>query len=168
MSGNITVCMNQICPSTLTFVVNTIRCVLQKIKAVFDTNPPRFKTLRQMLEAEKEMHGAQWPKVGATLALMWLKRFVNISRFCVFMKCEHCTNPESLCTLSTRVLRFIEVFLLSLADGEKDDSNPNLIRVNVAKAYEVAMKRYHGWFLQQLFKVSSRSPGFREGYRCIL
>lgn len=121
-----------------------------------------------MLEAEKEMHGAQWPKVGATLALMWLKRFVYISRFCVFIKYEHGTNPESPSSLSTRVLRFIEVFLQSLADGEKDDSNPNLIRVNVTKAYEIAMKRYHGWFMQQLFKVSSRSSGFREGYKCIL
>lgn len=47
----------------------------QKIKVVYDTNPGRFKTLQQILEAEKEMHGVQWPKVGATLALMWLKRF---------------------------------------------------------------------------------------------
>lgn len=47
----------------------------QKIKVVYDTNPGRFKTLQQILEAEKEMHGDQWPKVGATLALMWLKRF---------------------------------------------------------------------------------------------
>ncbi len=56
---------------------------------------------------------------------------------------------------STRGLRFIQVFLQSLADGEKDDSNPNLIRVNVTKAYEIALKRYHGWLVQQLFKVSS-------------
>lgn len=47
----------------------------QKIKLVYDTNPGRFKTLQQILEAEKETHGEQWPKVGATLALMWLKRF---------------------------------------------------------------------------------------------
>lgn len=46
----------------------------QKIKAVYDSNPGRFKTLQQILDAEKEMHGVQWPKVGATLALMWLKR----------------------------------------------------------------------------------------------
>lgn len=54
-------------------------CVIQKkIKGVYDTNPGRFKTLQQILEAEKEMHGEQWPKVGATLALMWLKRFENL------------------------------------------------------------------------------------------
>lgn len=57
--------------------------------------------------------------------------------------------------LPTRSLRFIQVFLQSLANGEKDESNPNLIRVNVTKAYEVALKRYHGWFVQQFFKVSS-------------
>lgn len=55
----------------------------------------------------------------------------------------------------SRVLRFIQVFLQSLVDGEKDSSNPNLIRVNITKAYEIALKRYHGWFVQQLFKVSS-------------
>ncbi|KAK1892075.1 Glycolipid transfer protein [Dissostichus eleginoides] len=96
-----------------------------KNQAVYDTNPVRFKTLQQILEAEKEIHGAEWPKTGATLALLWLKRG----------------------------LRFIQVFLQSLVDGEKDDTNPNLIRVNVAMAYEIALKRYHGWFVQQLFKA---------------
>lgn len=42
-------------------------------------------------------------------------------------------------------------------DGERDENNPNLIRVNVTKAYEIALKRYHGWFVQQLFKVKSES-----------
>lgn len=65
---------------------------------------------------------------------------------------NHCTPPL------TRSLRFIQVFLQSLANGEKDEANPNLIRVNLSKAYEVALKRYHGWLVQQLFKVSS---GFR-------
>lgn len=70
----------------------------------------------------------------------------------MFVRCEH---PKSLHPLPSRSLRFIQVFLQSLANGEKDESNPNLIRVNVAKAYEVALRRYHGWFLQQFFKVSS-------------
>lgn len=48
--------------------------LVQKIKAVYDSNPSRFKTLQHILEAEKEMHGSDWPKVGATLSLMWLKR----------------------------------------------------------------------------------------------
>lgn len=56
-----------------------------------------------------------------------------------------------------RGLRFIQVFLQSLVDCEKDDNNPNLIRVNITKAYEIALKRYHGWLVQQLFKVSSVS-----------
>lgn len=70
----------------------------------------------------------------------------------MFIRCEH---PQLLHPLPTRSLRFIQVFLQSLANGEKDESNPNLIRVNVTKAYEVALKRYHGWFVQQFFKVSS-------------
>lgn len=47
---------------------------MQKIRAVYDSNPSKFKTLQNILEVEKEMHGAAWPKTGATLALMWLKR----------------------------------------------------------------------------------------------
>uniref|UniRef100_A0A673Z915 Glycolipid transfer protein a n=1 Tax=Salmo trutta TaxID=8032 RepID=A0A673Z915_SALTR len=38
------------------------------------TQPSRFKTRQQILEVEKELYGAGRPKVGATLALMWLKR----------------------------------------------------------------------------------------------
>uniref|UniRef100_A0A8C6SJS1 Glycolipid transfer protein a n=1 Tax=Neogobius melanostomus TaxID=47308 RepID=A0A8C6SJS1_9GOBI len=91
---------------------------LTKVKAVYDSSPGRFKTLQHILEAEKEMYGAEWPKVGATFALLWLKRG----------------------------LKFIQVFLQSLVNGEKDDLNPNLIRVNANKAYEIAQKRYHGWF----------------------
>ncbi|KAM7416628.1 hypothetical protein PAMA_018602 [Pampus argenteus] len=109
---------------------------ITKIKAVYDTNPGRFKTLQQILEAEKEMHGAEWPKVGATLALMWLKRG----------------------------LRFIQVFLQSLVDGEKDDSNPNLLRVNVTKAYEIALKRYHSWFVQQLFKAALFAAPYKSDF----
>ncbi|KAK0144762.1 Glycolipid transfer protein [Merluccius polli] len=98
---------------------------LTKIKAVYDTNPGKYKTLQQILEGEKDMHGSQWPKVGATLALMWLKR----------------------------ALRFIQVFLQSLADGERDETNPNLLRINVTKAYEASLMHYHGWFLQKIFKA---------------
>lgn len=57
------------------FPVRKAPCApFQKIKAVYDTNPAKFRTLQNILEAEKEMYGAEWPKVGATLALMWLKR----------------------------------------------------------------------------------------------
>uniref|UniRef100_A0A3Q2VDM3 Glycolipid transfer protein a n=2 Tax=Haplochromini TaxID=319058 RepID=A0A3Q2VDM3_HAPBU len=104
---------------------------ITKIKSVYDSNPGRFKTLQQILEAEKDMHGGEWPKVGATLALMWLKRG----------------------------LKFIQVFLQSLVDGEKDENNPNLIRVNVTKAYEIALKRYHGWFLQK-FSLYNKCSDF--------
>ncbi|XP_050966604.1 glycolipid transfer protein [Labeo rohita] len=109
---------------------------ITKIKAVYDTNPTRFKTLQHILEAEKEMHGTEWPKVGATLALMWLKRG----------------------------LRFIQVLLQSLVDGDKDESNPNLIRVNVTKAYEMALKKYHGWFVQKLFKAALYAAPYRSDF----
>lgn len=46
----------------------------QKIKAVYLKDPQRYVTLQDIVEAEREAHAAQWPKVGATLALMWLKR----------------------------------------------------------------------------------------------
>ncbi|XP_029427211.1 glycolipid transfer protein [Rhinatrema bivittatum] len=99
---------------------------ITKIQAVYDTNPTKFKTLQQILEGEKEMHPSQWPKVGGTLALMWLKRG----------------------------LKFIQVFLQSIADGERDEQNPNLIKVNATKAYEIALKKYHGWMVQKLFSAA--------------
>lgn len=46
------------------------------------------------------------------------------------------------------------MLLQSLSDGERDEEHPNLIRVNAMKAYEIALKKYHGWMLQKLFMVS--------------
>ncbi|XP_023689160.1 glycolipid transfer protein [Paramormyrops kingsleyae] len=109
---------------------------ITKIKAVYDSNPSRYKTLQNILEAEKEMHGSQWPKVGATLALMWLKRG----------------------------LRFIQVLLQSIADGEQDENNPNLIRVNAIKAYEFALKKYHGWLVQNLFKMAMLAAPYKSDF----
>ncbi|XP_077097505.1 glycolipid transfer protein [Siphateles boraxobius] len=109
---------------------------ITKIKAVYDSNPTKFKTLQHILEAEKEMHGSEWPKVGATLALMWLKRG----------------------------LRFIQVLLQSLVDGDKDENNPNLIKVNITKAYEMALKKYHGWFVQRLFKAALYAAPYRSDF----
>ncbi|KPP62524.1 glycolipid transfer protein-like [Scleropages formosus] len=107
-----------------------------KIKAVYDTDPARYETLQQILEVEKEVHPKEWPKVGATLALMWLKRG----------------------------LRFIQIMLQSLVDGEKDDKNPNLIRVNATKAYETALKRYHGWLVQNLFKAALYAAPYKTDF----
>ncbi|XP_062310091.1 glycolipid transfer protein [Osmerus eperlanus] len=109
---------------------------ITKIKAVYDSNPTRFKTLQQIVEAEKEMHGSEWPRVGATLALMWLKRG----------------------------LKFIQVLLQSLVDGEKDENNPNHIRVNATKAYELALKKYHGWLVQQLFKAAVFAAPYKSDF----
>lgn len=51
------------------------KCVsFQKIKAVYLKDPERYVTLQHILEAERQDNAAEWPKVGATLALMWLKR----------------------------------------------------------------------------------------------
>ncbi|XP_066465960.1 glycolipid transfer protein [Tiliqua scincoides] len=107
---------------------------IKKIRAVYESNPTKFKTLQNILEVEKEMHGSAWPKIGATLALMWLKRG----------------------------LKFIQVLLQSLCDGERDEENPNLIRVNAAKAYEIALKKYHGWVLQKLFLGSGYALPYRS------
>ncbi|XP_028313869.1 glycolipid transfer protein [Gouania willdenowi] len=109
---------------------------VMKIKAVYDTNPLRFKTLQQILESEKEMHGGEWPKAGATLALMWLKRG----------------------------LKFIQVLLQSLVDGERDNNNPNHIRVNVTKAYDMALRKHHSWLVQQLFKAALFAAPYRSDF----
>uniref|UniRef100_A0A3Q2XPZ8 Glycolipid transfer protein a n=1 Tax=Hippocampus comes TaxID=109280 RepID=A0A3Q2XPZ8_HIPCM len=122
-------------PTIFAPIKSDILANITKVKAVYDTNPGRFRTLQQILEVEKEMYGTQWPKVGATLALMWLKS-----------------------------LRFIQVFLQSLLDGEKDENNPNLIRVNVTKAYELTLKRYHSWWLQQLFRAALFAAPYRSDF----
>lgn len=56
------------------FFLNGILLPLQKIKAVYVKDPEKYVTLQDIVEAEREDQAAQWPKVGATLALMWLKR----------------------------------------------------------------------------------------------
>ncbi|CAI9602540.1 unnamed protein product, partial [Staurois parvus] len=109
---------------------------ITKIRIVYESNPTKFKTLQLILEGEKEMHGPQWPKVGATLALMWLKRG----------------------------LRFIQVLLQSICDGEKDEQNPNLIKVNVTKAYEIALKKYHGWLVQKLFQTALLAAPYKDDF----
>uniref|UniRef100_A0A8C6ZD75 Glycolipid transfer protein n=1 Tax=Nothoprocta perdicaria TaxID=30464 RepID=A0A8C6ZD75_NOTPE len=80
---------------------------IKKIRAVYETNPGKFKTLQNILEVEKEMG-----------------------------------------------LKFMLVLLQSISDGERDEEHPNLIRVNALKAYEIALKKYHGWMLQKLFTGS--------------
>ncbi|KFV13857.1 Glycolipid transfer protein, partial [Pterocles gutturalis] len=123
---------------------------IKKIRAVYDSNPAKFKTLQNILEVEKEMHGSAWPKTGAT------------SPF-----------PLRYFRSSPRGLKFMLVLLQSISDGERDEEHPNLIRVNAMKAYEIALKKYHGWMLQKLFTVSfgisaedsslSLSPALEKG-----
>ncbi|XP_043924437.1 glycolipid transfer protein [Protopterus annectens] len=109
---------------------------ISKIKSVYESNPTKFKTLHSILEGEKEMYGAEWPKIGATLALLWLKR----------------------------CLKFIQMLLQSIADGERDEKNPNLIRVNATKAYEMALKKYHGFFVQTIFQTALRFAPYKSDF----
>ncbi|XP_030005480.1 glycolipid transfer protein-like [Sphaeramia orbicularis] len=109
---------------------------IKKIRGVYLKDPARYVTLQDIVEAEREAHGAQWPKVGATLALMWLKRG----------------------------LRFIQILLQSLADGERDENNPNLIKVNITKAYEQALKKYHGWLVQKVFQAALFAAPYRSDF----
>ncbi|XP_023135525.1 glycolipid transfer protein-like [Amphiprion ocellaris] len=109
---------------------------IMKITAVYNKDPAKYATLQDILEAEREAHAAEWPKVGATLALMWLKRG----------------------------LRFIQILLQSLADGERDENNPNLIKVNVTKAYEQALKKYHGWLVQKIFNAALIAAPYKSNF----
>ena len=56
------------------------------------------------------------------------------------------------------------VLLQSISDGERDEEHPNLIRVNAMKAYEIALKKYHGWMLQKLFTVSVPVSAEESGF----
>lgn len=69
-----------------------------------------------------------------------------------------CPKEPSVSFLGCRGLRFIQVFLQSICDGERDENHPNLIRVNATKAYEMALKKYHGWIVQKIFQVSRPRP----------
>ncbi|XP_040914759.1 glycolipid transfer protein-like [Toxotes jaculatrix] len=119
-----------------TVIKSDINGNITKIRGVYLKDPAKYATLQDILEAEREAHGAEWPKVGATLALMWLKRG----------------------------LRFIQILLQSLADGERDENNPNLIRVNVTKAYEQALKKYHGWIVQKIFNAALLAAPYRSNF----
>lgn len=74
-------------------------------------------------------------------------------------------RPKALSAsfLGCRGLRFIQVFLQSICDGERDENHPNLIRVNATKAYEMALKKYHGWIVQKIFQVNWGSPVLSPG-----
>uniref|UniRef100_A0A8C0BBQ9 Glycolipid transfer protein n=1 Tax=Buteo japonicus TaxID=224669 RepID=A0A8C0BBQ9_9AVES len=63
-------------------------------------------------------------------------------------------HPPHHLRSSHRGLKFMLVLLQSISDGERDEEHPNLIRVNAMKAYEIALKKYHGWMLQKLFMGS--------------
>uniref|UniRef100_A0A8C7F934 Glycolipid transfer protein a n=1 Tax=Oncorhynchus kisutch TaxID=8019 RepID=A0A8C7F934_ONCKI len=78
------------------------------------TQPSRFKTCQKILEVENELYGAGWPKMGATMALMWLKS-----------------------------VRFIQVLLQTCA---------------------LALKKYHGWLVQKLFKAAVFAAPYKADF----
>lgn len=59
-----------------------------------------------------------------------------------------------------RGLRFIQVFLQSICDGERTRTTLTS-SANATKAYEMALKKYHGWIVQKIFQVSH--PAGAEG-----
>ncbi|MFT7805150.1 glycolipid transfer protein [Arapaima gigas] len=75
-----------------------------------------------------------------------------------------CGKGVTFAAVSARGLRFIQVLLQSLVDGERDENNPNLIRVNATKAYEIALKKYHGWLVQSLFKVGMLAAPYKSDF----
>ncbi|XP_036597039.1 glycolipid transfer protein-like [Trichosurus vulpecula] len=123
------------------FVFNQVKTDIsgniQRIRDVYHKNPSRYRTLQNILEIEKEQYGPEWPRAGpGTHGLMWLKR----------------------------ALRFIQVLLQSICDGERDESRPDLILVNVTKAYEVALKKYHGWLLQIAFQTALYGAPYKHDF----
>lgn len=48
---------------------------------------------------------------------------------------------------TSRSLCFIQVFLQSICDGERDQNHPNFIHISATKAYEMALMKY-GWIVQ--------------------
>ncbi|XP_070263636.1 glycolipid transfer protein-like [Myotis yumanensis] len=109
---------------------------IMKINLMYNTDPAKFRTLQNILDAENEMYGAEWPKVGATLVLMWLKRG----------------------------LRVIQVFLQCMCDGEQDESHPKFICLNATKAYEMALKKYHGWIVQKTFQAALYAAPYKSDF----
>lgn len=134
---------------------------------MYHQDPEKYVTLQDIVEAEREAHGIQWPKVGATLALMWLKRWaLTECHLCLVCSVDLLGGGLLMLVFSCRGLRFIQILLQSLADGEKDENNPNHIRVNIIKAYEQALKKYHGWFVQRIFKVRIIFPAMFFFHYC--
>ncbi|EPQ14585.1 Glycolipid transfer protein [Myotis brandtii] len=41
-----------------------------------------------------------------------------------------------------------------MCDGEQDESHHKFICLNATKAYEVALKKYHGWIVQKTFQAA--------------
>lgn len=85
--------------------------------------------------------------------------------------CGGWAGPAGACCALThplfsgcRGLRFIQVFLQSICDGERDENHPNLIRVNATKAYEMALKKYHGWIVQKIFQAALYAAPYKSDF----
>nr|KAF6311776.1 glycolipid transfer protein [Pipistrellus kuhlii] len=76
------------------------------------------------------------------------------------IKAVYNTDPAKFRTLQN----ILEVFLQSICDGERDESHPNLIRVNATKAYEMALKKYHGWIVQKIFQAALYAAPYKSDF----
>ncbi|CAM9180547.1 glycolipid transfer protein [Lampetra fluviatilis] len=112
---------------------------IEKLRAVYLTDPVRLCTLRELVTHERDAAsaaGSEWPRSGATLALMWLKRG----------------------------LRFIQTLLQSLVDGVRDERHPDHMTVNATLAYGASLRRYHGWLVQKVFSAAVHGAPYRSDF----
>ncbi|XP_075912728.1 glycolipid transfer protein [Petromyzon marinus] len=109
---------------------------IEKLRAVYLTDPVRLSTLRGLVIHERDAGDAEWPRSGATLALMWLKRG----------------------------LRFIQTLLQSLVDGVRDERHPNHMTVNATLAYTASLRRYHGWLVRGVFSAAVHGAPYRSDF----
>uniref|UniRef100_A0A673MCN7 Glycolipid transfer protein b n=1 Tax=Sinocyclocheilus rhinocerous TaxID=307959 RepID=A0A673MCN7_9TELE len=80
------------------------------------------------------------------------------------LNCRSCYCANSVFTIFWILISIAELMLYGsfneslktpgLADGEIDEQNPNLIHINITKACDQALKRYHGWIVQKVFTAA--------------
>uniref|UniRef100_A0A452T381 Glycolipid transfer protein n=1 Tax=Ursus maritimus TaxID=29073 RepID=A0A452T381_URSMA len=105
-----------------------------------------------------------WPGAFLNLHPSWQSE--SLFLFCPQIASgPQCLLPSRQTSAATsRGLRFIQVFLQSLCDGERDENHPNLIRVNATKAYEMALKKYHGWIVQKIFQAALYAAPYKSDF----
>lgn len=116
------------------------------------------------------MHGSQWPKVGATLALMWLKRFEKF-RFCV---CSFWARSAPISTVHVSSLNQGSAIYSSLPSEHRGrwkgwaqpKPNPSQCHQRLWSSPEKISRLVGATALQGEFRVLPSV--FRVSYMCIL